>query len=453
MRRGLISAGAVALGIFLLPASSSGQVVTLVAPEAEARVAAGAVTFQWQAVAGATSYQLTICWSSGCGGPGQIANVTTAGLTHQYSLPGGSFVYSVKAYQNTTLIAQSGSWSFWTDDFCSGPFLTGDFNGDGRADRLCSANGVTRVSLSTADGFDEPQVWLSQALTQPLAGDFNGDGLTDVAEFVNEVWGDFYVALSNGQAFQSLAHWGAIIASEAGWEYHCRYIYSVAGTGDFNGDGKTDVTCRIQNHPQGSDDRVYVGISTGSSFSYQIAGHALCDEYDDGGTLDFNGDGRSDWYCIGRNNELALVFPYVNGGLQQAVSVTNSCDNLDYMLGDFNGDGRTDFACPPAGHVWLSTGNAYLYQGASTPSCNDSGSEPFAADVDSDGAAEFVCSHAERQRTGPRLEWHGLRPRGDLARLPLHDGHGARRLQRRRAGGHSLRQADSRGFRHPGGPR
>jgi RHS repeat-associated protein len=392
--RSAISTGAIVLGSILIPAMARAQAVQLTTPAAGARVTAGAVTFQWQPVAGATSYQLQICWSSGCGGQGLIANVTTGATAHQYTLAGGSFVFSVKAYQNTTLLAQSESRFFWADDFCAGPFLAGDFNGDGRSDRLCSSGGSTRVSLSTTEGFDEPQTWLTQQLVQPLVGDFNGDGFTDLAEFVNTVWGDFYVALSNGQSFEPLTHWGATIASEGGSEYHCRYVYSVAGTGDFNGDGKTDVTCTIPNHPQGSDDKVWVGISTGGSFAFQIAGHALCDEYQDGGTLDFNGDGKSDWYCIGRNNDLALVFPYVNGGFQASVSVGSSCEHLDYMMGDFNGDGRTDFACPPAGHVWLSTGSAYLYQGASSPSCNDAGSTPFAADVDSDGAAEFVCSHA-----------------------------------------------------------
>lgn len=40
--------------------------------------------------------------------------------------------------------------------------------------------------------------------------------------------------------------------------------------------------------------------------------------------------------------------------------------------------------------VSLSTGSAYLYQGASTPSCING--QAFAADVDSDGAAELVCN-------------------------------------------------------------
>ncbi|HYO19487.1 MAG TPA: VCBS repeat-containing protein, partial [Dermatophilaceae bacterium] len=342
MSRGVV-AWMVALVFLAWPGLSSAQgPLTLVAPAPGARVTAGAVTFEWQAVAGATSYRLTLCLSSGCGGTGQIANITTAATTQQASLAGGSYLYSVTAYQNTTLLAQSEVRLFWADDFCGGPFLTGDFNGDGRTDRLCSADGVTRVSLSTAEGFEAPQTWLPQAFVHPLAGDFNGDGLADVADFINEVWGDFYVALSNGQAFQPLSHWGAVIASEAGAESHCRYIYAVAGTGDFNGDGKTDVTCKIENGPNGSDEKLYVGISTGSTFSYQIAGHALCNDYEQGGTLDFDGDGRSDWYCIGKYNDLALVYPYVNGGLRAAVYVGDFCETQSYVLGDFNGDGRTD---------------------------------------------------------------------------------------------------------------
>src|SRR5262249_56417502 len=163
--------------------------------------------------------------------------------------------------------------------------------------------------------------------------------------------------------------WGAVVASDAGAQYGCYYMYAVPGTGDFNGDGKTDVWCKIENKPSGSEDRLFVGISTGSSFTYQVAGHALCDEYESGGTLDFDGDGRSDWYCIGKFNFLALVYPYVNGALRAPITVTNTCDSTRYVIGDFNGDGRTDFACPQAGTVALSTGNAYLFQTGSTVSC------------------------------------------------------------------------------------
>lgn len=226
MSRGVVSAWAVALVFLAWPGLSSAQgTLTLVAPAPGASVSAGAFTFEWQAVAGATSYQLSICLSSGCGGTGQIANVTTAAATHQATLAGGSYLYSVTAYQNTTLLAQSEVRLFWADDFCGGSFLTGDFNGDGRTDRLCSADKVTRVSLSTAEGFQAPHTWLPQAFVHPLVGDFNGDGLADVADFVNEVWGDFYVALSDGSAFEARSYWGAVIASEAGKESHCRYIY------------------------------------------------------------------------------------------------------------------------------------------------------------------------------------------------------------------------------------
>jgi hypothetical protein len=151
---------------------------------------------------------------------------------------------------------------------------------------------------------------------------------------------------------------------------------------------------------------VFVGLSSGSSaggFSFSIFGHAMCElGTERTGTLDVNGDGKSDWYCLGRGNKLLLVFPS-NGTsfAPQSQAITASdwsfCDDVDLFFGDFNGDGKTDISCKSNGRTRFSTGNAYLDVGGSaggwcpTPT---SGTWPYlyGADLDGDGIDEMVCN-------------------------------------------------------------
>ena len=113
------------------------------------------------------------------------------------------------------------------------PRVTGDFNGDGRADILWEnlltgerllwlQNGATVLS-SVSLGVVAP------AWTKVGIGDFNGDGKTDIlwentALNVRGFW------LMNGTSFGS---WVQLVSVVPGWR--------AIGTGDFNGDGKPDI--------------------------------------------------------------------------------------------------------------------------------------------------------------------------------------------------------------------
>src|SRR6266581_385085 len=155
-------------------------------------------------------------------------------------------------------------------------------------------------------------------------------------------------------------------------------------------------------HEMASWDSVLVGLSSGSGFSFSIFGHAVCEANERTGTLDVNGDGKSDWYCLGRTNELLLVFPS-NGtsfaAQLQAITASDGsfCDDVDLFFGDFNGDGKTDISCKSNGRTRFSTGNAYLDVGGTpggwcpTPT---SGTWPYlyGADLDGDGIDEMVCN-------------------------------------------------------------
>ena len=192
---------------------------------------------------------------------------------------------------------------------------------------------------------------------------------------------------------------------------------------DFNSDGRTDVFCQILNSPDGSNSRVYVGISTGSSFSFYVPGHAWCNDFQNTGTFDYDGDGRPDYYCINRDHNYpsVTVYPMVNGvfGTPIVAVTANFCEVDQYVFGDVNGDGKTDIVCPSSGQVVLSTGNYYLHQGNFAPSCQGAAFtvQPFAADVDGDGRDEILCNNKKADGTnitvrrwtgaalGPEVTW------------------------------------------------
>ena len=287
-----------------------------------------------------------------------------------------------------------------TTHWCGHVLMTADFNGDGRTDQLCQSGteGTTKVALATADGFDAPTLWLSSGFSSFTIGDFNSDGRADLAIFAG--WeGDFSVALSTGTSFAAPVLWGNASAhypAPNGPPYACRtsdpnYPYVTLGTGDFNGDGVTDVSCNVNGKPE-----QFVGLSNGASgFSFSIFGQASCDVYETTGAIDFDGDGKDDWYCLGMTYGNLLVFPSTGSSFLYPAfgSLDNNfCDAPNYVLGDVNGDGRTDAICKN-GKVALSTGHHFVVQpGGGTDSWCPSGSA-FAADVDGDGASEIVCNN------------------------------------------------------------
>ena len=131
-----------------------------------------------------------------------------------------------------------------------------DFNGDGLADFATAVvvNGnVTgwRVCLSTGDGEfartpdggGDCPIWTGPTggVDKTVSGDFNGDGRTDLAVFksgANGQSGFWEVCLSNGSSFQFPCSQVAGPPKPADCGGGCNEVFA----GDFNGDGKTDLT-------------------------------------------------------------------------------------------------------------------------------------------------------------------------------------------------------------------
>ncbi|WP_295529992.1 VCBS repeat-containing protein [Novosphingobium sp. Chol11] len=117
---------------------------------------------------------------------------------------------------------------------------TGDFNGDGRSDILWrNDNGRLSQWLGTANGglsdnFANVNSFVPTSWKVAEIADFNGDGFADV------LWRN-----DNGQ----LSEWlgsasGRLIDNGSVVNQIVPLVWKIAGTGDFNGDGRANIVWR-----------------------------------------------------------------------------------------------------------------------------------------------------------------------------------------------------------------
>jgi FG-GAP-like repeat len=163
-----------------------------------------------------------------------------------------------------------GGGGFWADQF-GWPFpgytLVGDFNGDGRADIAGWNTSIQgwHVALSTGRSFDPSAAggggFWTDNFGQPnqgemMVGDFTGDGKADIAGWNSSAVG-WHVAVSTGKRFDPTPQGGGGIWISS-FDSH---FPGIGYTGDFNGDGKTDIAAWW-----GSTHGWIVALSTGKSF-------------------------------------------------------------------------------------------------------------------------------------------------------------------------------------------
>ncbi len=213
-----------------------------------------------------------------------------------------------------------------------------DFNGDGRSDILWrNIDGQLSDWLGTANG-GFVQNNANAAAVVPTSwqiagtGDFNGDGRDDI------LWRNVDGQLSNWLATAS----GGFVQNNANAAAVVPTAWSVAGTGDFNGDGRDDILWRNTNGTV-SD---WLGQSNGGFVANDVnAARFVPTSWSVVGTGDFNGDGRDDILWRNSNGQLSDWLGQANGGfvLNDAIALTQVDTAWSVVgTGDFNGDGRDD---------------------------------------------------------------------------------------------------------------
>lgn len=192
-----------------------------------------------------------------------------------------------------------------SSDFIGFP---GDFNGDKRGDVALwfYQSGEWHIALSNGTFVQLTEnAWTSgfvNSLTssQPVTGDFNGDGLTDIALRDNEK-GSWTVALNTGN--QSFVQSSGCV--EGYWSYGWQTdYYTLFRSGDFNGDRLDDLLAFNPN-----DASWQFVLSSGSCFHSPSAPIILGDINTYPLVADLNRDGRADLVACNLNPTSMVTGP------------------------------------------------------------------------------------------------------------------------------------------------
>jgi len=209
-----------------------------------------------------------------------------------------------------------------------------DFNGDGFSDILWQ-NTDGRVQISELNGTSI----IGGGTVEPIpgaswkaidAGDFNGDGKSDI------LWqntdGEVQISELNGTSIIG----GGTVGGNPGPSWHA------IGTGDFNGDGKSDILFQHTNGHVGiwelDSNQIIGGQGTLVGSNPGSAWQAV-------GTGDFNGDGCSDilfQHTDGWVGLWELIGTVVIEGPGTIVGSNPGPSWRAVGTGDFNGDAKSD---------------------------------------------------------------------------------------------------------------
>jgi len=308
----------------------------------------------------------------------------------------------------------------WTDNN-NYPRLTGDVNGDGRADIVGFAYTDVYVSFGNTNGTFGAPIASSPPLTKTLGGwtdnnnyprvvgDVNGDGRADIVGF-----GDTFVFVSfgntNGTFAAPIASFPGFTKNVGGWTDNNNLPRLLA---DVNGDNRADII------GFGYTD-VYVSLSNGNgTFDPAIASSPGFTK-NRGGWIDndnyprvvgdVNGDGRADIVGFGET-DVFVSFGNTNGtfgaaiasspGFTKSLGGWTDNNNLPRLLADVNGDNRADIIGFGYTHVYVSLSNGNGTFGTATAysiglnknvgGWTDNNNYPrVAGDVNNDGKADLI---------------------------------------------------------------
>jgi hypothetical protein len=373
----------------------------------------------------------------------------TVANAHVY-LP--TFQYQVRVYGLRQLSQAPATWDTSTFSFCSGTdheLLSGDFNGDGRADLLCHGrvNGELAVALADGNGHYASVVpglanGCANASEKLYVGDFDGDAHSDVYCHNTQLNNADWIAYADA---------GGVIGSPVSQPSNvwCYQSDEEIHIGDFNGDGRDDLLC----HRHSSGEKYirftdHLGMLRGQASNCGVEPNAPCDWYqpifgwctdanDELYVGDFNGDQHADLLChtawssatkwiIEANPDGSFPGtpspypPYLYGTTTAHDTLNNgwcisSPDGYGRLaVADFNADGIADTYChgDNGGGQWVDytiAGPPILYPPGSSIVGNQTwcysspgwiSPEVIVADVDGDKRADVVCHDRTTGRIG-----------------------------------------------------
>ncbi|MBW7974351.1 FG-GAP-like repeat-containing protein [Bradyrhizobium sp. BR 10289] len=237
---------------------------------------------------------------------------------------------------------------------------TADFNGDGKTDLLFlndTTHGVAMWQMNGTQIITSPQIGTINAAAGwhfQTMGDFNGDGMSDLL-FLNDTTHGVAIWQMNGTQIVASPQVGSINAA-AGWHFQ--------DTGDFNGDGKTDLLF-LNDITHGV--AIWQMNGTQIAASPQVGSINAAAGWHFQNTGDFNGDGKTDLLFL--NDTTHGVAIWQMNGTQIAASPQigsiNAVGGWRYdATGDYNGDSKTDLlfenTTTHALAVWLLDGQNIL---------------------------------------------------------------------------------------------
>ena len=215
---------------------------------------------------------------------------------------------------------------------------TGDFNGDGTDDLFNRYAPIeeTRVLFHTPNGinFELSDTYYQLDSTWHVAGvgDFDGDGCDDLLLRNDDNTVTQWLGQQDGSLFSN--HAVATYVLPPGWH--------IVGTGDFNGDSRSDVLLE-------NDQRIvteWLGQAGGTFFSnHVIATAVLPAGWHVAGTGDFNGDTRDDVLLKHDSGILTEWLGRADGSFLSNHAVATYMLPSDWSVkgtGDYNGDGFDD---------------------------------------------------------------------------------------------------------------
>jgi hypothetical protein len=283
-----------------------------------------------------------------------------------------------------------------------------DFSGDGRGcnqlygrfDVLEARYGTNGTVLSFAANFEQHCERSMPALlgrirynsTVPLfntpRADHDGDGKSDIL-WRNSSTGENYLYPMNGRE---------IIGNEG----HVRTVadlnWHVAGTGDFDGDGKADILWRNastgQNYIYFMDGRT---IKPGEGFTRTVP----APHWQVAGIGDFDGDGKADILWRNTSTGENYVFPMDGLAIKLNEGYLRTVADTAWKLkgvGDFNGDGRPDIlwrnSSTGENYVYFMNGVSIVNEGYLRTVADTSWEVKGIGDFDGDGNADILWRNA-----------------------------------------------------------